>query len=121
MVGLFTKTKPITLGLQVGPQDGKTLKLNGVGFKSFYWAGTLVFQLGYSHYIGLVTPSGVTTKRLRSRKGNLAITYGNARTFRYSPGDLVSRVIQLRRPDPYKARGIYVGIVKPTTKPGKRR
>ena len=36
-------------------------------------------------------------------------------------GDLSARVIRLREPDPYKARGVYPVGAKPSTKPGKRR
>lgn len=100
-------TAPVRL---VPPRGGTTLKLNGVGFKGFWWGATLVFQLGYSHYVGLATPVGAV---VRSRRGNLAV--GILR------GDLFARVIRLREPDPYKARGIYPLGAKPSTKPGKRR
>lgn len=101
-------TPPVRLTPRVG---GITLRLNGVGFKGFWWNSTLVFQLGYSHYLGLVTPS--TGVVVRSRRGNLAV--GAPR------GDLSARVVRLREPDPYKARGVYPVDAKPSTKPGKRR
>lgn len=98
-------TPPIRLRT---PPGGSVLKLNGVGFKSFLHGGVLVCGLGYSHYVGLLT--GVS---LRSRRGNIALSGGSA---------LQGRIQDLRRPDPYKGRGIYsVTQGKPPTKPGKRR
>ena len=86
------------------------LKLSGVGFKSFVTPGGGVFGLGYSHYVGLVTPRGV---QLRPGRGHLAV--GPTR------GDLTGRIRRLRTPDVYKSRGIYpVGEVPPR-KEGKRR
>ena len=97
--------------VRLGTPRGETLKLNGVGFKGFWWNQTLVFQLGYSHYLGLITPVGVIN---RARRGSLTIPPRG--------GNLVARVVDLRRPDPYKARGIYqISLGKPSTKPGKRR
>lgn len=88
---------------------GSTLKLAGVGFKGYPTATSqVVLSLGYSHYVALALPRGCT---LRARRGTLGVT-GSA---------LPRRLVQLRRPDPYKARGIWLGLVKPSTKPGKRR
>jgi len=99
--------------VRLGTPRGDTLKLNGVGFKVFGWKESLVFQLGYSHYVGLLTPSGVLT---RARRGSLTVPPVGP------SGNLAARVIDLRRPDPYKARGIYsYSNGKPVTKPGKRR
>lgn len=89
---------------------GKVLKLSGVGFRVFNPGGALVWGLGYSHYVGVLLPGGAVA---RPGKTALAVT---------TPvGDLLTRVVQLRRPDPYKARGIYPVGQKPPTKEGKRR
>lgn len=105
-------SQKIPVRLQGQPPKGEILKLNGVGFKSFHQQGWLVCGVGYSHYVGLATPVG--GQQIRSRRGGIALGGGLTA--------LGSRVQDLRRPDPYKGRGIYsVTHGKPTTKPGKRR
>lgn len=100
-------TRPVRLRT---PPGGEVLKLNGVGFKSFLHGGWILAGVGYSHYVGLATPTGAA---LRARRGGIALGGG---------GPLGGRVQDLRRPDPYKGRGIYsVTRGKPPTKPGKRR
>jgi ribosomal protein L6P/L9E len=81
-------------------------KLNGVGFKSFRRAGWVVFQLGYSHYVALAVGSHLA----RPRRAALAVAAA-----------LTHRVTPLRRPDPYKARGVHPHDARPTLKEGKRR
>ena len=91
-----------------GPARG-ALRLAGVGFKVFRRGGHLVFGLGYSHYLGLALPAGGVA---RPGRGGLALGGHPG-----GPG----RVARLRRPDPYKARGIHPGDRRPPTKEGKRR
>ena len=92
------------------PGGGRVLKLSGVGFKCFASPGGLTFGLGYSHYLGCSVPVGMVS---RPGRGHLAVGPGR--------GDLLGRVIRLRTPDPYKARGIYVAGEIPHRKEGKRR
>lgn len=86
---------------------GGVLKLHGVGFKSFRRPPWVVLQLGYSHYVGFHGGSTL----VRSRRAALAV------------GDphVAARLESFRRPDPYKARGVYPVGVPPALKPGKRR
>lgn len=84
------------------------LKLNGVGFRSFTARGWLVCQVGYSHYVAVALPHGGTA---RPGKNGVAVT---------GPG-VAARVQRLRRPDPYKARGVYPAGIPLFRKEGKRR
>jgi hypothetical protein len=93
-------------GVVLTGSPGRVYKLNGVGFKSFRRAGWVVFQLGYSHYVALA----VGARLARPRRAALAVD-----------PTLVARVTHLRRPDPYKARGIHLDGARPTLKQGKRR
>jgi len=58
-------TRPVRLRT---PPGGEVLKLNGVGFKSFLHGGWILAGVGYSHYVGLATPTGAA---LRARRGGL--------------------------------------------------
>ena len=107
------KSSPIwgaTPGVTVGaPPTGVTLRLGGVGFKGFSTGGWGVWGLGYSHYLGLRLPRGSI---LRVHRQGVLLR---------GPNNLVHRVVHLRRPDPYKGRGIVQGGVTLRLKPGKRR
>ena len=97
-------------GVPLGGHPGRgSLRLAGVGFKVFRRGSTLVFGVGYSHYLGLALPTGTV-----ARPGRAGLALGG------HPGG-PARVVRLRRPDPYKARGIHPGDRKPPTKEGKRR
>lgn len=98
----YLATSPVGLV----PPAGRVLKLSGVGFKSFRRGGWVVFQLGYSHYAALAVGSALA----RPRRGALAVA-----------GDVATQAGRLRRPDPYKARGVYVDGARPPLKEGKRR
>lgn len=103
-VVVYSKTVFVT----TSQPSGLVLKLNGVGFRSFASRGWLVCQVGYSHYLGLRLPNhGVA----RPTKAGIAVVGSGVAT----------RVTALRRPDPYKARGIYSVGCPPRTKEGKRR
>ncbi len=93
-------------GVALVTPPGRVYKLNGVGFKSFRRGGWVVFQLGYSHYVA----TRVGTRLVRPRRAALAVD-----------PTAVTRVTHLRRPDPYKARGIHLDGTRPTLKQGKRR
>lgn len=89
----------------LSPVGSRVVRLAGVGFKGFHQGGTLVMGLGYSHYVATATVGVV-----RARTAGVV-----------APTGVAARVVHLRRPDPYKGRGLYLDGQKPTTKAGKRR
>ena len=88
--------------------------LSGVGFKVFSHAGRTALHVGYSHYVVVRTPREA---QVRSRRAALVVHPVTPT----GVGDLAHRVCRVKRPDPYKGRGIYPTGGRPTLKPGKRR
>ena len=93
------------------------LQLNGVGYKSFFSrADRAVFlQLGYSHYLRLRVADDILDVKTKRQRivviGRCPIGLGN----------LTRKLIDLKRPDPYKAAGVRVRHRQYTLREGKKR
>ena len=77
----------------------KKLEVNGVGYKVSGSGSKLNFSLGYSHSIDFVLPAGVT-----------AVVDGKIITLsgadKQLVGETAARIRRLRKPEPYKGKGI---------------
>ncbi|MEX0622208.1 MAG: 50S ribosomal protein L6 [Candidatus Woykebacteria bacterium] len=103
---IFNLIKGVTEGFQ------KSLELSGIGFRANLVGDKLVLSVGYSHQVEIEPPAGIT----------FAVT-GNKITVSGIDKELVGRMAaeirNVRRPDPYKGKGIrYEGEVI-RLKPGK--
>jgi large subunit ribosomal protein L6 len=86
----------------------KELEIIGVGFRASINGSILELALGYSHPIFFVAPEGITldvdTKR---GKTTIIIVSGNDREL---VGQVAAKIRALRKPEPYKGKGIrYLG------------
>jgi large subunit ribosomal protein L6 len=84
----------------------KQLEIQGVGYRVQAQGGDLVFSLGYSHQIPVRAPEGISfevaTPTRFSVKG----------IDKQKVGQVAAEIRRLRRPDPYKGKGIrYTGEV----------
>lgn len=86
----------------VGSSKGfsKIVNLHGVGYKVEKKGGVLEFSLGYSHKINIIIPEwidcevkSITQILLKSASKQLL-------------GDFVSKILKLRKPNPYKLKGV---------------
>lgn len=77
----------------------KRLEIVGVGYRVNQQGSNLVFSLGYSHPIEIVPPQGVT---LQAQK-NTVIVSGIDRA---QVGQVAANIRSLRKPEPYKGKGI---------------
>lgn len=76
------------------------LEYNGVGYRADVAKGFLVLGLGYSHDIIVKIPSDIT---ITPEKPNLINIQGDDKE---AVGTIASRIISLRRTEPYKGKGI---------------
>lgn len=77
----------------------KKLILEGVGFKSEVKGKELVLALGFSHPVKVAIPEGIT---MTADKNNLTITGIN----KEQVGSFAASVRALKKPEPYKGKGM---------------
>jgi large subunit ribosomal protein L6 len=107
-----------------GVTEGFTRQLDvvGVGYKADVQKGRVIFNLGYSHPIEFPLPQGIEVKIERVAKPSIQ-QYQTTLTLtgidRQQIGQVAADMRSLRRPDPYKGKGVrYTGEVL-KLKPGK--
>ncbi len=82
----------------------KDLELVGVGYRAELAGNRLILALGYSHPIVVVPPEGIAF----TVEGNNKIKVEGIDKQRV--GELAARIRRLRKPEPYKGKGIrYAG------------
>jgi large subunit ribosomal protein L6 len=79
----------------------KQVKIVGLGFKGTASAGKIVFNLGYTHPINFPLPKGVTVEI--DKTGQLLTLKSSDKVLL---GLVVSKIEELRRPEPYKGTGV---------------
>ena len=83
----------------------KKLILEGVGFKSDVQGNTLVLALGFSHPVKVEIPAGLTVK---AEKNVITVEGIN----KEDVGQFAAQVRALKKPEPYKGKGMrYEGEV----------
>jgi large subunit ribosomal protein L6 len=91
-----------------GVTDGfsKELDIVGVGYKAAVEGQKVVFALGYSHPVEFKIPEGI---KIAVDKQTHIVVSG---IDRQKVGQVAAEIRQLRKPDPYKQKGIrYVGEI----------
>ena len=91
-----------------GVTDGfsKELDIVGVGYKAQVEGSKVVFALGYSHPVEFKIPEGI---KIAVDKQTRVVVTG---IDRQKVGQVAAEIRSLRKPDPYKQKGIrYVGEV----------
>lgn len=93
----------------------KKLEINGVGYKAVMVGSDLKLNLGFSHDITFKIPSGVTA----SVEQNTVTITGISKQ---QVGQIAAEIRSLKKPEPYKGKGIkYEGerIIRKSGKSGK--
>ncbi len=84
----------------------KELQLNGVGYKAEVQGRAVHFSLGYSHPVVYALPEGIDVEIDKAFK--ISVRGAN----RQEVGQVAAEIRSLRKPDPYKGKGIkYVDEV----------
>ncbi|MDH6136587.1 large subunit ribosomal protein L6 [Kitasatospora sp. MAA4] len=84
----------------------KSLEINGVGYRVALKGSNLEFQLGFSHPVLIEAPEGITFAVESPTKFHVD------GTDKQLVGEISAKIRKLRKPDPYKGKGIkYAGEV----------
>ena len=113
-------TRALVANMIVGVTDGykKILELRGVGYKAELKGKVLALNVGFANQLRVDVPAGVTVA-VEPGAGEITNKIVVAGADRQQVGDFAAKVRKLRKPEPYKGKGIrYEGeFVK--IKPGK--
>lgn len=83
----------------------KTLEIEGIGYRASIEGNALVLMLGYVQPVRFEIPDGIT---LKTEKNTIQISGIDKRLV----GEIAARIRQLKKPEPYKGKGIrYQGEV----------
>jgi large subunit ribosomal protein L6 len=84
----------------------KRLEIQGVGYRVQAQGADLVFSLGYSHPISVKAPEGITFEVTSPTR------FAVRGIDKQQVGQVAAEIRRLRRPDPYKGKGVrYAGEV----------
>ena len=103
---LHGNMRALVAGMVEGVTTGftKTLVIEGVGYKAAIAGNKLSLVLGFTHPVEVVLPEGVTGK---VEKNTTVILEGSNKEVL---GTVAAKIRKIKRPDPYKAKGIkYLG------------
>ncbi|RKW71482.1 50S ribosomal protein L6 [Galactobacter caseinivorans] len=101
-------TRTLISNMIIGVTDGytKKLEISGTGYRVLAKGSDLEFSLGYSHTITVQPPAGITF----SVEGANKLTVSGID--KQQVGEAAANIRKLRKPDPYKAKGVkYEGEV----------
>lgn len=99
----------------VGTGFSKQLEINGVGYRAALAGSNLKLNLGFSHDVIFAIPAGITA----TVEQNIITISG---IDRQQVGQVAADIRALKKPEPYKGKGIkYVGerIIRKSGKSGK--
>ncbi|MDH5476807.1 MAG: 50S ribosomal protein L6 [Nitrospinota bacterium] len=101
----------MTLGVSAG--FSKTLLIEGVGYQVNQKGKSLEFSLGYTHTITVDPPEGIT---LTAPKKTEVLVSGPDK---HMVGQVAANIRKLRKPEPYKGKGVRYSTERIRRKAGK--
>ncbi len=101
-------SRTLVNNLFVGVTAGyeKKLEIYGVGYRVVLKGTSLEFALGYSHPVVIAAPEGITFKVESPTR------FSVSGIDKQTVGEISAKIRKLRKPDPYKGKGVrYAGEV----------
>ena len=108
-------TRSLVNNLVVGVTDGyeKKLEIHGVGYRVQLKGSDLEFSLGFSHPVKVTPPEGITFKVENPTR------FSVQGIDKQRVGEVAANIRKLRKPDPYKGKGVRYSGEKIRRKVGK--
>lgn len=93
--------RALIANMVIGVTDGfeKKLEVNGVGYRVNLQGNTIVLNVGYSHEVRVDLPEGIQAV---VEGNNITLTGAN----KHDVGELADNIRKIRKPEPYKGKGI---------------
>jgi large subunit ribosomal protein L6 len=90
----------------------KQLEIHGVGYRAARVGENLVIQVGYSHPVEVQPPKGITFSVDGVDPATKATKLSVSGIDKQLVGEIAARIRRIRKPEPYKGKGIrYTGEV----------
>jgi large subunit ribosomal protein L6 len=99
---IWATSRNLLSNMVTGVNEGykKVLEIEGVGFRAAVQGKDLVLQIGFSHEVRFPIPEGITIKA--EKPTTLSITGAD----RQRVGQVAAEIRGLKKPEPYKGKGI---------------
>ncbi|MGQ9627952.1 MAG: 50S ribosomal protein L6 [Anaerolineae bacterium] len=96
-------TRALLANMVTGVTEGykKVLEVEGVGYRAELKGNKLVLQVGFSHPVEVEPPPGITFEVDRGGK-----TFSVSGIDKELVGEVAARIRAIRKPEPYKGKGI---------------
>ncbi|MDD2537018.1 MAG: 50S ribosomal protein L6 [Candidatus Absconditabacteria bacterium] len=103
---LWGLSRTLINNMIIGVKEGyeKKLLIIGVGFGAQVSGNQVVFSLGYAHKVNFPIPQGIEVKAEQDPKGNTVLTISGYN--KELVGEVAAKMRLLRKPEPYKGKGI---------------
>jgi len=110
-------TRALLANMVTGVSEGyrKELRIEGVGYRAIQRGKDLVLSLGFSHPVEVHPPEGITLT-VTSRDGRSLVVEGIDKEL---VGKVAAEIRALRKPEPYKGKGIRYADEQVRRKAGK--
>ena len=123
LIALHGTARALVANAVTGVSKGFTMEMDlvGVGYKADLRGRSIVFSLGYSHPIEFVLPEGVTAKieKVQRTINQYQTTVTLSGVDKHLLGQTAANMNRLRKPDPYKGKGVRYAKRPLKLKPGK--
>lgn len=93
----------------------KSLEISGVGYRAAVQGQILTISLGYSHEVKYIVPAGITVAVDKQTTINLSCHD------KQKLGQVAAEIRSLRKPEPYKGKGVKYAGEKIRRKEGKKK
>lgn len=101
---LHGTTNSIINNMLIGVSEGykRELEINGVGYKFQVQGNKVIISAGYSHNIDLIIPDGIKVEMPDKSTTELVISGYD----KQAVSEFAANIRKVRRPEPYKGKGI---------------
>ena len=112
---LWGTTRQIINNMVIGVTEGyqKKLEINGVGYRSEVSSKKLILNVGYSHHVEFIVPDDIDVS---VEKNVITITGID----KQKVGEIAAQIRKIKKPEPYKGKGIKYADEIIIRKAGKR-